>query len=270
LALRRGQINRVSTRVESGKAKGLEPLAEASQNALLEQKPSGFDSIVFMNDLSVPEAAHRLGVSEARVRQRIKDGSLSADRIGGRWVVKASSLANAAGRVHARPLSPRISWALLSVLSGGRPEVGPQELSRVRAYARRLLDSDDPAALMRAWLRARAERRHYRAADADIPGLLADERLVRSGVSAPGSGIVAQGVAEGYVRPKDLVGLVDDYFLVPARAEEANVVLHVADVDPSEVLARLAPLVAADLAEHGGPREWARVRELVQQMAGPR
>jgi excisionase family DNA binding protein len=219
-----------------------------------------------MSDLSVPEAARRLGVSEVRVRQRIKDGSLAAERVGGRWVVKASSLSRASGRLHSRPLSQRMSWAVLSVLAGSAPQVSAQERSRAYAYARRLLSAEDPAPLMRAWFSARAERNHYRAAEADVPDLLDDERLVKSGVSAPRSGIVAQGIAEGYVRPDDLDDIIDEYFLLPAHSEAANVVLHVADVDPKQALAGLGPLVAADLAEHGGPREWSRVRELVEGM----
>ena len=66
-------------------------------------------------------------------------------------------------------------------------------------------------------------------------------------------------VAPGHVLGYD--GAVNDYFLVPADSGEANVVLHVADalVDPAS-----PAVIAADLAEHNGPREDGRVEELLR------
>jgi hypothetical protein len=62
------------------------------------------------------------------------------------------------------------------------------------------------------------------------------------------------------VRPADVGGLMADHLM--AEVVAVNVWLHVVD----RVLGRPAPLglVIADLADHDGPREDARVRELLR------
>ncbi|MEO6577545.1 MAG: helix-turn-helix domain-containing protein [Candidatus Limnocylindria bacterium] len=228
-----------------------------------------------MSSISVPEAAQRLGVSEGRVRQRIADGSLLAERVGGRWVIAESSLPAARDRLHARPLSVRMSAAVLALLDRQVPDVSPQEKSRARKYAKRLMEADaEAAALMRAWFKERASRRYFRAAEADLAALGQDHRLALSGVSAAQSGIVAQGLVEGYVAAADLESLVEDYFLVPGQVGDGNVIIHVPNgSEQSLVLDRVRDskaLLAADLAEHNGSREDARVRELINSLADVR
>jgi hypothetical protein len=104
----------------------------------------------------------------------------------------------------------------------------------------------------------------YRAAPADLPGLREDARLALSGLSAAG-GIAAGDVVEGYVG-QDLVDrLVEDHLLVAAQ-NDANVILHV--VAPDRVANVRSPLLlAADLAEHRGPREELRAAELAREAA---
>jgi hypothetical protein len=65
---------------------------------------------------------------------------------------------------------------------------------------------------------------------------------------------------EGYVRPADVAPLTFEYLMAEDGA--ANVWLHVAD----RPLPRPAPLglVIADLADQDGPREDARVIELLK------
>lgn len=215
--------------------------------------------------LSVPEAARRLGISEARVRQRIKDGSIAAERIGGRWVVEGSSLPRVEKHVHSRPLSPKMAWAVLDVLAGKRPDVRPEQAVRVRRYAHKIRHAEDPAPLMRAWFKRRADRRHFRVASADIADLSADSRVRLAGLSGPGSGIVAQGLVEFYVDSDHLNDLIDDYFLVSAKQGQANVIVH---VGPKHLIDdKNAPaVIAADLADHAGPRESARVREIISAL----
>lgn len=225
-----------------------------------------------MSSISVPEAAQRLGVSEGRVRQRIADGSLLAGRVGGRWVIAESSLPAARDRLHARPLSVRMSAAVLALLDRQVPDVSPQEKSRARKYAKRLMEADAAAApLMRAWFKQRASRRYFRVAEADLAALGKDDRLALSGVSAPKSGIVSQGLVEGYVAAADLESLAEDYFLLPGQVGAGNVIIHVPNgPGQSPLLHRVRESkawLAADLAEHNGPREDARVRELIESMA---
>ncbi|MFD1824481.1 MULTISPECIES: helix-turn-helix domain-containing protein [Mumia] len=212
-----------------------------------------------MSLIGVRDAAERLGVSPRRVLQRIEDGTLPSVRVGSQWAIDPAHLPLARGRP-SRPLSAHMAWALLDYLDGGTPDVAPTERKRLHAYADRLRQADDPATLLRAWMEKRADRHEYRAAAADLDDLRDDERLLRSGASTEDSFIVSP-VAEAYVAASDLDTVVDDYFLVPATRPDGNVILHVV----AKIPARIAwPVLAADLAEHLGSRESARVAELVR------
>jgi hypothetical protein len=94
--------------------------------------------------------------------------------------------------------------------------------------------------------------------------LLADARLVHSGVSDPRSELSAADAAEGYVRANQLADLVADYLLLEASDGRGNVVLHVSE---RPVAAVSSLLLAADLAEHMSPREDRRAAELVREQA---
>ncbi|KHL17840.1 excisionase family DNA binding protein [Mumia flava] len=210
-----------------------------------------------MTWIGVHDAATRLGVSPRRVLQRIEAGDLPAARIGRQWAIDSHDLPLATPR-RSRPLSERMAWALLALLAGERPAVSATELRRLRAYAHRLGSDPDSVSLLRTWAERRGDRTTWRVAEADRDELRSDDRVRRSGVDAPGSGIVSP-VAEVYVAVAELDHLVDDYFLVPAGAAEANVVLHVVAQVPDITW----PVLAADLAEHLGSRENARAAELI-------
>jgi hypothetical protein len=61
-----------------------------------------------MSRLSVPEAAERLGISPIRVRQRLGDGSLIGEKVGGRWLVDLSAIPRTKPR--GRPVKPEAIW----------------------------------------------------------------------------------------------------------------------------------------------------------------
>ncbi|HEY0950384.1 helix-turn-helix domain-containing protein [Nocardioides sp.] len=134
--------------------------------------------------------------------------------------------------------------------------------SRQRAI-RRLADAveqHDHAALL-SWLRNRASRHVYVAADSDLEPLRADQRILLSGLSHPDSNMEDPRVVEGYVEARNLQAVVDEHWLEsPSIDERPNVVLHAGPVQPPAV-SRL--MLAADLAEHGGPREMLRAHELL-------
>jgi hypothetical protein len=93
--------------------------------------------------------------------------------------------------------------------------------------------------------------------------VLEDPAVIRSGVSDPRSGISAADLAEGYVHRDDLDAVRTRHLLRPA-AGRPDVILHVVTALPA---APVPPLVlAADLAEHDGPRELARADELIAQV----
>lgn len=106
------------------------------------------------------------------------------------------------------------------------------------------------------------ERRLYRAAASDLPGLRSDGRLQLGGLSRD-SGLASGDIVEAYVHDDVLNSVVDDYLLSPA-ASGGNVVLHVVPagqaIYPESLL-----LLAADLVEHHGPREEKRALELIGQ-----
>jgi len=245
-----------------------------------------------MAKLSVPEAAARLGVSPARVRQRIADGSLVAEKIGGRWLVDLS--VSQVGRERGRPVKADVVWdainvaeqaahhqngagdafseALSRAFSQPDESSGPSVSSRWRARQRLMeasraarsgVDESEAVALLLAWLGNRAARHLYRVAEPDVQPLSSDGRLLLSGVSHPKSGMQDPRIVEGYVGAGDLEGLVADHWLDPIGVDQRpNVILHVAPARPREVSALM---LAADLAEHGGPREEQRARELVAE-----
>jgi excisionase family DNA binding protein len=236
--------------------------------------------------VSVVEAAHLLGVSVERVRQRIRNGSLPALKVGNQWGIDPDLL-QGASPLHSRPMSRRMAWAFIEMLGGSSPDVSPAERLRLRNRAEALRESEDPAQLLRSWASSRAERRQYAAAAPDLDELRADHRLHLSGLSAADSGVIAGGIVEAYVASGDVPGLVADYFLVEPQDHRGNVVLHVLDdddkhekhhdhdedrdEDPEHVrdeLRRLGvswPLIAIDLSEHSGAREQQRAAELVRE-----
>ena len=252
-----------------------------------------------MSRLSVPEAARALGVHPSRVRQRIEDGSLPAERIGGRWIIDSRDLARLdperpGGPSRGRPPSAKSAWlGLLAAAADPRVvndaawvNASAPERSRSLQRARKILADASPHAAanslsarapsdrhsasllnaLAALARSRARRNLFAAAPADLDDMRSDERLILSGVSSPLAQIGAPDVVEAYVAAGDLDDVVADYLLAPVRpGAEPNVVLHVVD-DSFAHLARheaLRPaLVAADLAEHDSPRAAIRAAEI--------
>jgi hypothetical protein len=97
-------------------------------------------------------------------------------------------------------MSARMAWAFIDLLSGERPvQVSPAELTRLRHRIQRLKSVPQPADLMRSWLPRRAELRKLSIAEADVPVLGSDPRIVVSGISDRRSGMSAAGEFEGYV-----------------------------------------------------------------------
>lgn len=221
--------------------------------------------------VSVAEAAARLGVHPQRVHQRIRDGSLAAEKIGNQWAVEIGSVRRANNHVGpGRPLSAKSAWDLLAVAmhDPSVAQLNPSSRSRARSRLRNLLahapnaELDEAAALLAHLLRNRADRSLYVASPRDFPDVRADQRVHLSGVSLPDSNMSGGEVVEGYVADADLRSLEDDFLLSPATRDRANVILHVVAVgadDPVRAnLGRVAHsglALAADLAEHDGVRE---------------
>lgn len=137
--------------------------------------------------ISVSETADRLGVTPHRVRQRIEDGSLLAERVGNRWSIdEADLLPLLDGPKVGRPLSERSAGALLDYADSS-----PQAQAALNLLA--------PSERRRTRERWRSITDHAR--DSDDVADVAD-------------------VAEGYVTRADLKQLIRDYLLdgrIPVR-----------------------------------------------------
>lgn len=231
-----------------------------------------------MAAVSVAQAAERLGVSVPRIHQRIADGSLVAERIGSQWVVDELSVLRVQERSKAgRPYSSRSAWAVIAASENDRDRMrasGPAAWARARKQLESLLEAasapadseeavNDLAISLRSMFRNRAQRRLFRAAPADLSDLRAGARWFAS-VDPRASGIASADV-EGYLAESDVAGVVKDYLLIEGD-RDANVVLHVIP-DSQHPYPDSRLRLAADLAEHRGPREEARAAELVHELA---
>lgn len=226
--------------------------------------------------VSVAQAAERLGVSVPRIHQRIADGSLLAERIGSQWVVDERSLLRVQERNKAgRPYSARSAWAIIAASEAVRAQVGGNSVpARVKMQLGRLLEpsfvpaGDEEAigaraASLRSVFRKRAERRLLRASRADLADLRVDVRWAM--VVEPGASGIASADVEGYLGESQVDDVVRDYLLVDADGD-ANVVAHVIP-DQQHPYPDSRLRLAADLAEHRGPREEARAAELLHELA---
>jgi hypothetical protein len=222
--------------------------------------------------ISVPDAADALGLSAARVRLLAANGGLPAQKIGGRWLVERGGVEKRRSRGSAggRPFAPRNAWAVLGLASGD--EVGGVDPA-VRSRLRRALALEGLGALVLR-LERRAQVHRYSGHPGEIRHVLADKRLVASGISAAqevGLDVVSGNEADGYVRDSDLGGFVRDHVLFPAAAVDANVVLRVVPDDVWADFLKGRPhaseaAIGLDLAEDADSRSRAAGKNLLRRL----
>lgn len=185
-------------------------------------------------DLTVADAAARLGVSPRRVRALVEAGRLPARRVGTAWVTTPGAVdayaRTAPGR--GRPLSPATAWA---------------RLAEIAASSRR----PDPDITLRA-LRARSTQRVF-----DVDGPLLDQISRAPGIVAGGAAaaevdavdriVDLYGTAATVDRLIERLGLVED----PA----GRLALHTVALDEVPELTDRERLVLAwcDLAARADP-----------------
>jgi excisionase family DNA binding protein len=92
---------------------------------------------VYVAELSVREAAQRLGVTPARVRALLEQGGLTGRRVGSQWIVDDDSVRNRldmAASTRGRPLSCRGAWSAAALSDGqATPWLASSERSRLRS-----------------------------------------------------------------------------------------------------------------------------------------
>jgi excisionase family DNA binding protein len=232
--------------------------------------------------MSVADAAMALGVSARRVRAMIDSAQLSGSQVGGRWLIERDDVVSRKRqpRPSGRPLSSSSAWHILAVLSGADEALGSLSAPvrcRARQRARELAEAvrSDPAGF--GALAPRADAKIFYGHPGILRRILAEPRVVRSGVSALSAynAALAEGnEAECYVRAEDMDKLRVKYALQPdVERHRANVIMHV--VGQAESSAEWlfdrpvapAPLVAADLADRSQARERDAARRLMDSSA---
>lgn len=138
--------------------------------------------------LSVREAADRLGVSPAAVRLRIAGGELSAVKLGRDWRVDEREVLRVARRGDGagRPLSPAMAWAVLLLASGD--ESAADRLAGAQRYRARVRQwlREHPLAEHAGRLRERARREVFEAHPSELSRLRDRAGVLLTGASAAG------------------------------------------------------------------------------------
>jgi excisionase family DNA binding protein len=228
-----------------------------------------------MAEMTTREAAAHLGVNQSRLRALIAAGSLTGRRVGSQWLVDVDSLdrqkeLTAAGAT-GRAMAQHVAWAAADLADVGNAAwLSASEKSRLR---RRLRDAAS-VDVLRRWLTHRcAEAVRYRVSDRDLDALLAQEGVVRTGVSAADSyrlGLGAGGAGEAYLSASVAKDLIRDFYLIQNRTGNLTfrIVghdLHLATarhIDGQRVCTRL--VVGADLADSLDSRTRTAGRELLR------
>lgn len=228
-------------------------------------------------DISVKDAASRLRISEARVRQLVAAGDLAGRHLGRAWLIDSDDVARLQGqrRRSGRPAGPKRAWAILEMLEGRRaPWLAPSERSQVRSYLARL---DEPEAdEWRGILRGRSELRPVRAHPAAVDRLIDADGVLLAGPAEAARRdfdlVVAGDVrVECYVPLGDWEHLARSLALQPGH--DGNVVIrHPVGIWPFDQVAVVSDaVIAADLLDSAEPRAvragQLRLNELLAAMS---
>jgi excisionase family DNA binding protein len=209
--------------------------------------------------ISAQQAAEALGVSRMQVSRLVRQGDLRASRFGNALLVDEDSVREyrELRPERGRPLSASSAWARIA-----------RESARLEAAGNER-DALESARHLAIVARRRAGQRAYRVVPNRLPALLADQRVVLSGVDAGqhhGAPVRPGEPHPVYVSSDDLDQLVADHRLRDDDAEP-NVLVRVVDPDVWILGHRVAPpLVAAiDALDDGDARSAAEIlRHLVR------
>ena len=218
--------------------------------------------------ISAADVARRLRVNEARVRALIERGDLPGRKVANRWLVPLQALQSSgvAARVAGRPFSPENAWGLLFLASGKPAEwLSPVDRSRLKA---RLKSPKFPLA---SRFRRRASVNYLRGDERALRRIAADNKFVRSGVSAAEDhhvDLVAPGVVEGYLPRERLAKLSYEHALRAVAENSANLIVRAVDDSWPFKSERVAPeaVVAVDLIDSVDQRSRRAGSELLKRI----
>ena len=201
------------------------------------------------------------GVLLRRAQAMAESGVIPARKEGGIWLV--DERAAVARKPSSRPLSPRMAWAVIEVLSGvPLDNLSPMDLHRGRKYAASVHAAANPIDRLYSLVRRRSVVLDLQVHPGDIPAVAADLRIAKSGISDERSGLSAARELEAYIAEADREAFIGVYLLV--ESSSPNVRLHCVASRPA-VPVPMA-LVIADLIDWNGPREEGRARELMSEL----
>lgn len=220
-----------------------------SHNMLADERVRG----QAMDQLSIEEAAKRMGLHPAHVRRLVREGEIPAHKVGARWLVSESALRQR-DRLQpsvGRPLSANMAWALLELAGaglraeqdavGGIPVIHEQADRRVRHRLRRLLADAPPSDRWAAWLRRRARPERVWVHPGVVERLASDSRLHPGAEAAAAATELGVGAGAGaervfYLNQSDLEGVLREY---RGRPDPAGQLLFM--VIPDDVADHLRP-----------------------------
>lgn len=214
-------------------------------------------------EISVAEYAKLAGISEGRVRQLARSGSIPGRKAGGIWLLDQAGLARRTEPI--RPMSLPNAWRLASYLANpSHQDTTPVQRQRLRERKSRITAAGEPERLLAAWLARRGSAASYTIDVHDLADFRKDPRLRLSGVSHPANRLLSNNELEAYVAAGGVGELVGEWLLVPQPSPTtANVVLHLVENLPDVI-----PLayVVADLVDRCGWREQQEARRILQDM----
>lgn len=229
-------------------------------------------------DMSVSEAASELGVSRQRIRDLVLSGELPSRRVGAKAIlIDRDSVERRKAHV-ARPgrrLSERSCWAVLRSLAGdSMPDLSRAERARAASRAHHLSEYQP------GQMRYRASEIFMRCHAGVLDRLRADPRLSLSGRDAAAvhrADIVLGDNVDAYVHAAIVDVVHEDFGLISARRQDANVVLRAVAYEPAQQLVSepIVPvlLLALDLIDAGDERSVRAGRALIadaRDLVGPR
>jgi len=226
------------------------------------------------DSVSIREAATSLKLSPARVRAMVSRGQLPAEKIADRWVLERRAVEQRRRQdaPRGRRFTPQNAWGILMLASG---EDSPQLDPSVRSRLKRALALEEIKALAPR-LRGRAAVSSYGAHPGEIPYLLEDDALVRSGISAADSlelGLLPAQEADGYIAQSQVHDFISKHAL-SSDGLNRNVKLRVVPDDAWLALSGriIAPraAVALDLAEELDSRSRVAGEQLLRKIARER
>jgi hypothetical protein len=225
------------------------------------------------SSVPISEAARILNLSPARVRALASGGQLPAVKIADRWVVELDAVEQRRKESppEGRRFTPQNAWGALLLASGEDPQLDPVVRSRLkRALLLEGLRSLAPR------LRDRAEVALFKSHPGEIPYVLEDSALMRSGISAASSvesDLLSGREADGYVAESQLQDFLSRHVLHPAAGErDGNVRLRVIPDDAWNNLQfsgrSVAPkaAVALDLSGERDPRSQVAGKNLLREI----